>query len=171
MDSAASQAITESIHRNLTVHLPYSPRVVEYLTADCEDSAETEDELQFWGEREDSLGNVSEWRVHVDRPGEGEGEPVCEVFFRDLTTNEVHKMPIRGVYRLEPDGNAFSFFGDSSDSSLLSPGTHCEVLCERNGDFWPSIVINEIEVGEWIEVESDKFVARGIEAITVARRR
>ena len=59
------QAIARSVSHTEIVHLPYSLADESALTAECEDSVDCPDRVEFWGTTEDG----SEWRVHLDRAG------------------------------------------------------------------------------------------------------
>jgi hypothetical protein len=162
--AAADEVIKASIHSNRIEHVPYSARLQADLTCAASDSAESEDEFEFWGEDDNNA-----WRVHMDKPRAISGKPLCKVYLRDLTTQEVHELPSGAVFRLSVDGGS-TFFGDSDDKELLTVGTECDVLCEKTGEWWPSVIVSEIDVLDWINVdcELNALIARGVLAITVA---
>lgn len=62
MYTNAEQAIADSIRQNKIAHFSeHNSQIAEILQRDCDDSAEANGVLEFWGTIEDG----SEWRVHM----------------------------------------------------------------------------------------------------------
>lgn len=62
MYTNAEQAIADSIHQNKIAHFSsYDKQIADILQRDCDDSADGNGVIEFWGTIEDG----SEWRVHM----------------------------------------------------------------------------------------------------------
>jgi len=53
--------ITESVTHDQIAHATATPELLADLTAQCDDSVQNDDVMEFWGTRDDG----EEWRVHL----------------------------------------------------------------------------------------------------------
>lgn len=63
VESPAEKLIQRSISHTEIVYAPYSAELAAELAAACEDSADADRAIEYWGTTEDG----DEWRVHLAR--------------------------------------------------------------------------------------------------------
>lgn len=63
MTTTVAQAIEQSVAQDETVHIEWTAEAAADLAVECDDSAETETVVEYWGTTEDG----ATWRIHLDR--------------------------------------------------------------------------------------------------------